>query len=123
MLNFIVCCIVWTFAIYGFVDIFKILWNRRIHKRIETNGIYVIIAAKNQEQQIEMFLRSAIFRILYGKEEYLKNIIVTDLNSIDNTKAILEKFSEDYDEIKIIEWDNLKKKLDNFSIDSKKTLM
>ena len=60
-----------------------------------------------------MFLRSVIFRILYGKEEYLKNIIVTDLNSIDNTKEILEKFSEDYDEIKIVEWESLKQKLDN----------
>ena len=113
MLNFVISCIIWIFAIYGFIDIIKTIWNRKIHKRIETNGIYVIIAVKNQEQQIEMFLRSAIFRILYGKEEYLRNIIVTDLNSTDNTKELLEKFSEDYDEIKIIEWESLKKKLDN----------
>ena len=89
------------------------IWNRSIHRRIETNGIYVIVAAKNQEQQIEMFLRSTIFRILYGKEEYLRKIIVTDLNSEDNTKVILEKLSEDYDEIKIVDWEALKKKLDN----------
>lgn len=113
MLNFFSSCIIWIFAIYGFIDFIKTIYNGRIHKRIETNGIYVIIAVKNQEQQIEMFLRSVIFRILYGKEEYLKNIIVTDLNSIDNTKEILEKFSEDYDEIKIAEWESLKQKLDN----------
>lgn len=113
MFNFIINCFIWIFSLYGLIDIVKMIWARYIHKRIETNGIYVIIAAKNQEQQIEMFLRSVIFRILYGKEEYLKNIIVTDLNSIDNTKEILEKFSEDYDEIKIIDWENLKKTLDN----------
>jgi excinuclease ABC subunit B len=32
----------------------------------------------------EGFLRSIMFKILYGREEYLKNIIVADLNSADN---------------------------------------
>ena len=113
MFNFMMNCFIWIFALYGMIDIAKMIWARFIHKKIETNGIYVIIAAKNQEQQIEMFLRSVIFRILYGKEEQLKSIIVTDLNSKDNTKEILEKFSGDYDEIKIEEWENLKKTLDN----------
>ena len=113
MYNFVVNCIIWIFALYGLIDIVKIIWSHYIHKRIETNGVYVIIAVKNQEQQIEMFLRSVIFRILYGKEDYLKNIIVTDLNSVDSTKSILEKFSEDYDEIKIVDWATLKKELDD----------
>ena len=55
MLNFFSSCIIWIFAIYGFIDFIKTIYNGRIHKRIETNGIYVIIAVKNQEQQIEMF--------------------------------------------------------------------
>ena len=113
MFNFIMNCILWICALYGLIDIIKMFWAKSIHKRIETNGIYVIIATKNQEQQIEMFLRSVIFRILYGKEEYLKNIIVTDLNSIDSTKEILEKFADDYNEIKVVNWENLKKTLDN----------
>lgn len=113
MFNFIMNCFIWIFALYGMVDVAKMIWSRFIHKKIETNGIYVIIAAKNQEQKIEMFLRSVIFNILYGKEERLKNIIVTDLNSTDSTKEILQKFSEDYNEIKIVEWEYLKKKLDN----------
>lgn len=113
MLDFILKCIVWTFAIYGLIDIFKVFKNYFISKRIESNGIFVIVAAKNQEQQIEGFLRSFIFRILYGKEEYLKNVIVTDLNSVDNTKEILEKFSDDYDELKLVDWEDCKKRLDN----------
>ena len=113
MLDFILKCIVWTLAIYGLIDIFKVFKNYFMNKRIESNGIFVIVAAKNQEQQIEGFLRSVIFRILYGKEEYLKNIIVTDLNSVDNTKEILEKFSDDYDELKLVNWEDCKKRLDN----------
>ena len=113
MLDFILNCVLWTLALYGLLDIIKIIRNSLVNKRIESNGIFVIVAVKNQEHQIEGFLRSVIFRILYGKEEYLKKIIVTDLNSIDNTKDILEKFSNDYEEIKIIDWEDCKKQLDN----------
>ncbi len=113
MLNFITSCILWTLALYGLIDIVKIIINSLKNKRIESNGIFIIVATKNQEHQIEGFLRSVIFRILYGKEEYLKKIIVTDLNSIDNTKEILEKFSNDYDEIKLVDWEDCKKRLDN----------
>lgn len=113
MLEFVINCILWIFAIYGFIQFFKLLIEQSVHKRIENNGIYVIIAAKNQEQQIEMFLRAVIYKIIHGKGEYLKNIIATDLDSIDNTKEILEKFSKDYDEIKVVDWKSLKNKLDN----------
>ena len=113
MLNFLINCIIWICALYGAFDIGRIFLYHSIHKKIKTNGIHVIVAAKNQENQIEMFLRSIIFRGLYGKEDYLKNIIVMDLNSTDNTRAILEKFSEDYNEINLVEWDALKKTIDN----------
>lgn len=113
MFDFMFNCILWTLALYGLIDIFKILKSCLLHKRIESNGIFIIIAAKNQEHQIEGFFRSVIFKILYGKEDYIKNIIVTDLDSEDNTRAILEKFSEDYEEIKLIDWEDCKKNLDN----------
>ena len=102
MIDFILNCILWTLALYGFWDILKIIKSTLKNRRIESNGIFVIVAVKNQEHQIEGFLRSVIFRILYGKEEYLKKIIVTDLDSVDNTKSILEKFSNDYSEIKLV---------------------
>ncbi|HJJ11131.1 MAG TPA: glycosyltransferase [Clostridiaceae bacterium] len=113
MIDFILNCILWTLALYGFWDILKIIKSTLKNRRIESNGIFVIVAVKNQEHQIEGFLRSVIFRILYGKEEYLKKIIVTDLDSVDNTKSILEKFSNDYSEIKLVDWEACKKQLDS----------
>ena len=110
MIDFILNCILWTLALYGFWDILKIIKSTLKNRRIESNGIFVIVAVKNQEHQIEGFLRSVIFRILYGKEEYLKKIIVTD---VDNTKSILEKFSNDYSEIKLVDWETCKKQLDS----------
>ena len=112
MLNFFTYFIFWSLIILGLIDFIK--WTINIHKfnRIETNGIYVIVAAKNQELQIEGFLRSAIFKLLYGKGSYIKNVMVTDLNSVDGTKSIIEKMSKDYSEINIIEWKDCKKILD-----------
>lgn len=113
MFCFLVNCVFWTLAIYGLIDLIKIGINHIKYKRIESNGLYVIIAAKNQEVQIEGFLRSVIFRILYGKEELSPKVLVTDLDSVDNTKAIMQKMSEDYNEINVIEWEDCKRMLDN----------
>ena len=112
MISFIVNCLLWTLAIYGLIDILKIIRNNFIHKRIESSGIFVIVAAKNQEHQIEGFLRSVIYNTLCGKDSNINRIIVTDINSEDATGAILEKFSEDYKEITYYKWEDCKKKLD-----------
>ena len=43
------------------------------------DGIYIIIATKNQENKIEGFLRSCLFKIFYGKREklfiYIPNLL------------------------------------------------
>ena len=83
------------------------------YTRFKSDGIYVIIAVKNQEEKIEGFLRSILFKILYGREEYLKNIIVADLNSSDNTKDIVRKLSKDYDILKVTSWKDCKEIMDN----------
>ena len=67
----------------------------------------------NQEERIEGFLRSSLFKILYGKEEYIKDIIVADLNSTDKTKDIVDKMSLDYECVKITNWRECKEIIDN----------
>lgn len=117
MFDFILNCILWSFAIYGVIDIVKSIKSCWIHKRIENNGLFIIIATKNQEFQIEGFMRSVIFKVLYGKNEFIRRIVVTDLSSQDNTKEILKKLSEDYQEIKYEDWEVCKKKLDKYNIE------
>ncbi len=58
-------------------------------------------------------MRSILFKILYGREEYLKNIIVADLNSADNTKEIAKRLSKDYDILKVTSWKECKDVIDN----------
>lgn len=111
--EFILNAIVWTLALYGIFEIIKTIVYVCSYTNLKSDGIYVIIAAKNQENKIEVFLRSILFRFLYGKEEYIKEIIVTDLDSKDNTIEILNRMQRDYDCIKVVNWRECKDIVDN----------
>lgn len=103
----------WTLAIYGLIEIIKNIISISIYTKWKSNGIFLIVATKNQENNIECFLRSILFKITYGKEDYIKNIIVADLNSKDKTMEIAKKLSNDYDFIKVTNWKECKNILDN----------
>ena len=72
--------IVWTLAFYGLFEIIKSIIYICSCTKLNTDGIYFIIAVKNQENYIETFLRNIMFKIIYGREEKVKNIIIVDLN-------------------------------------------
>ena len=46
-------------------------------------------------------------------EEEIKDIIVTDLNSKDKTKEIIEKMAKDYEYLKVSNWKECKDIIDN----------
>ena len=112
-MEFMLNTIFWTLAIYGFFEIIKTVINLFTYTNFQSDGIYLIIAVKNQEEKIEGFLRSSLFKILYGKEEYLKNIIGEDLKSEDRTKEIAKKMELEYDCLKVINWKECKDIIDN----------
>ena len=114
--NFIINSILWIFALYGFFELVKQVIYICTYTNMKADGIYIIIAVKNQEEKIEGFLRSVLFKILYGKEEEVKDIIVTDLNSTDRTKEILNKLSTDYEYVKNTNWKEFKEIIDNIDI-------
>ena len=113
MVEFIFHTVFWTLALYGLFEIIKNIIYLYTYTNLKSNGIYIIIAVKNQEEKIEGFLRSVIFKILYGKEDSLKNIIVADLNSEDDTKEIIKKISENCELIKVTSWKECKEVMDN----------
>ena len=113
MENFIINSLLWTFALYGLFEFIKQIILMFTYTNIKKDGIYIIIAVKNQEEKIEGFLRSIIFKILYGKEEYINDIIITDLDSTDNTQEIINKMSVEYDYVKNLTWKECKELMDN----------
>ena len=111
--DFILNTILWTLALYGLFEIIKTIINIYTYTNLKSDGIYVIIAVKNQENKIEGFLRSFIFRLIYGKEEYIKNIIVTDLDSKDETINILNRLEKEYECIKVTNWRECKEVIES----------
>ena len=104
--------IIWTLALYGLFEIIKNIIYICTYTHLNSRGIYFIIAVKNQEDKIECFLRNIIFRIVYGKEE-IKNILIVDLNSKDNTKKIVENLSKEYEQINLLSWKECNEVIEN----------
>ena len=113
MWDFIISTTVWTLALYGLFEIAKTIIYICSYTKLQSDGIYVIVAVKNQENRIEGFLRSILFKIIYGKEDYIKNVIVADLDSQDETKEILNEMKKDYDILKITNWKEGKEIIEN----------
>ena len=113
MVNFVINASLWTLALYGLFEIIKTIIYIFTYTNMKADGIYLIIATKNQEDKIEWFLRSCLFKILYGREDYVKQILVADLDSSDTTFEIEKKLSIDYDCIKTMSWRECKDVLDN----------
>lgn len=111
--NFILNTVLWTLAIYGLFEIIKTIINIYTYTNLKADGIYMIIAVKNQENKIEGFLRSFLFRVIYGKEEFIKDIIITDLDSNDETPIILDKLKREYKELKITNWRECKEVIES----------
>ena len=111
--NFIFNTLLWTLALYGLFEIIKEIINIFTYTNLKSDGIYMIIAVKNQENRIEGFLRSFLFRIIYGKEKFIKDIIITDLDSSDETPEILSRLNKEYSELKIANWKECKDVIEN----------
>lgn len=108
----IITIVVWTLAFYGLFEIIKNIIYICTYTKLNSDGMYFVIAVKNQEEKIECFLRNVLFRIIYGKEE-VENIIVVDLNSVDSTKQIIESLSKEYEQIKVLSFKECKELLEN----------
>lgn len=113
MVEVITNSLLWILALYGLFEIIKNIVLLKTYTNFKANGTYIIIAIKNQEDEIEGFMRSLIFKYLYNREEIVQNIMVVDLNSTDNTKKILTKLEKDYEFIKVIEWKDCKELINN----------
>lgn len=113
MEEFIVNGIFWVLALYGLFEIIKNIIYICTYTNLKSDGIYVIIATKNQEKRIEGFIRTFLFRLIYGKEEYVKDVIIADLDSTDDTMKILSKLEKDYDCVKAVSWRDCKEVIDS----------
>lgn len=93
---------IWVLALYGLFEIIRNIICFCTFSKNSMNGINIIITVKNQENNIEYFLRSILFKMIYGRED-LKRIIVVDMNSSDNTRKIIENLEKEYNQIELLD--------------------
>ena len=67
---------------------------------------------KNQEKRIEGVLRSILFKIMYGKEDVIKKVILTDLDSKDKTFKTLKNFKKENNYVNVSTWKDCKDIMD-----------
>ena len=94
MQDFIINAVLWILALYGLIEIIKNIFYIYTYTNFNSDGIYVIIATKNQEERP-------------------KNIILTDLDSQDNTLKIINNLEKEYKFIKILSWKDCKQLIEN----------
>ena len=113
MWDFLFNTILWTLALYGLFEIIKSVINIYTYTNLKSNGIYLIVAVKNQEDKIEGFIRNFLFRIIYGNEENIKNIIITDLDSSDETPMVINNISKENEKIRVTNWKDCKEVIES----------
>lgn len=111
-MEMMISIVVWTLALYGLFEIIKNIIYICTYTNLKTKGIYLLVAVKNEEENIECFLRNIMFRIIYGKEE-VKSIFVVDLNSVDKTREIIERLEVEYEQLNLLSWKECKELLEN----------
>ena len=111
MIDFILHALVYILAIYGLIEIIRTIIYIMEFTNLNENGIYIIIGVKNQEKQIQGLLRSVLFKIMYGKEDVIKKVIIADLDSTDNTMKKLKEFKKE-DCIEVVNWKRCKEIMD-----------
>ena len=112
-MEYIITVVMWTLAIYGFIEVARNIIGIFKNPKSNLENTYLIIAVKNQEENIEGVLRDIILKTFYRNEDSFNSIVVADLGSNDETKNILSKFERDYDYIKVVDWNTCKNILDN----------
>lgn len=112
MLDFVLNALVYSLAIYGFIEIIKTIYYIMKYTNLNEDGIYIIIAAKNQEKIIGGILRSILFKIMYGKEEIIKKVILTDLSSRDKTFNEIQEFKKYNEYVEVSTWRKCKEIID-----------
>lgn len=76
------------------------------------SGVYVIIGVKNEEKRVKGILRSILFKIMYGKEDIIKKVILTDLESTDKTMQKLKELKKENEYIEVLTWKKCKDIID-----------
>lgn len=98
MFNVLFKTVVTFLTVYALIDIvIKFINCRFCPKPYNNEDVFVVLRVCNQEEQLESVVRSIIWKNLtLTNGGFVPNIVIVDMGSVDCTRIIGERLSEDY---------------------------
>ena len=96
MFEVFVYIIIWCFSVYGIISLLQDIHKNSTYKKIEEN-VKLIMTVKNVENGIENYVRE-----LSCGRNFFNNLVIIDLDSDDETIAILREFERENINIKVL---------------------
>lgn len=96
--------LLYFFVCVGIIKLLGDIWEFFLEKKKALKDTYVVLTVKNQQDSVEGIIRSIVWQNLKGKNGgIIPQIVVVNLDSMDETGKILEKLSDSYDFIHVMD--------------------
>lgn len=107
--------IVYLFAIYGVLTlILGILGAIRTKLYLNGSKLKLVLVVKNSGNYIEYLVKDIILKFMPDRSIPIDSLTVVDMNSDDDTVAILEKLRKDFDCMELLSDKDKEKVFSNF---------
>lgn len=114
MLYEILKCLICIFAVYGF---FVLITGAAELVRCRIKGrrpkVRIVLFVQDAEEQIEYIVRYVVKKEYATKVLSNKKLAIVDVNSGDNTSALLEKLQRSFPSIEVLNFSDLIKEMGN----------
>ena len=100
MVEIIVQLIIGLFAVYGFIQLFINIVNSIRIRNQRNDGIKLIMAVKNRQDNVEGAVRSIFINGVLDRVGAENVLYVADMGSTDDTPRIIHNLCSRYDNLK-----------------------
>ena len=102
--NVFIEALLYFFVCVGIIRLSADIWNFFVHKAKSPDDMYVVLTVKNQQDTVEGMIRSIVWQNLQCKNGgVVPQVVVVNLDSADDTPIILERLSQTYDFIHVMD--------------------
>lgn len=102
------------YGLYCLIELIDVKFSIRVDSKSEIYNHMLTLMVKNAENEIEYTIRKLRHLSLSGMKNGIK-IVVIDMGSTDNTLEILEKISQQNEDIEVLKFDEKHRIFEIFS--------
>ena len=109
--------LVYLLAIYGALTLILCMFGT-IRTRLHLKGskLKLILVVKNSEKYIEYLIKDMILKFMSDRSIPIDALTVVNMNSVDDTGAILEKLQKDFEYMEVLSEKDKERVFSNFNL-------